>query len=73
MTDNDFEEDMEQLAAEIATNAGAADVPLHDKIDAFKALMPYLVLLKKGKKDTDEDDEDLPNFGNFQKKIHQVK
>jgi hypothetical protein len=72
MSDTDFEQDMEQLAAEIAAGAGAADIALHDKIDAFKALMPYLVLLKKGKK-TDEDDTDTPNFGSFQKSIHAVK
>jgi hypothetical protein len=71
--DNDFEGDMEQLAAEIAIKAGAADVSLHDQIDAFKALMPYLALLKKGKKGDEENDEDMPNFGSFQKKIHSVK
>jgi hypothetical protein len=73
MSENDFEDDMEQLAAEIAVSAGIADVSLHDKIDAFRALMPYLVFLKKGKKGSEDDGDDTPNFGNFQKKIHSVK
>jgi len=50
---------------------------LHDQIDAFKALMPYLALLKKGKKnddeEEDEEEDDMPNFNNFQKNIHAVK
>jgi len=77
LSDNNFEDDMEELAAEIAVKAGAADVSLHDQIDAFKALMPYLALLKKGKKnddeEEDEEEDDMPNFNNFQKNIHAVK
>lgn len=68
---SDFENDMEELAADIALKAGG-DIPLNDKIDAFKALMPYYALLKKSNKGGEEEDEDLPNFGNFQKKIHSI-
>jgi hypothetical protein len=72
----DFIDAMDKLAAEIATascdmpeGTGVVRVPLGDKIDAFKALMPYYALLKKnaGK---DVDDDDLPNFDNFAKQIH---
>ena len=68
---SDFEGDMEELAADIALKAGG-DIPLNDKIDAFKALMPYYALLKKANKGSEEENEDLPNFGNFQKKIHSI-
>jgi hypothetical protein len=71
MSDNDFEGDMEQLAAEIAVKAGSVDVSLHDQIDAFKALMPYLALLKRNKRV--EEDDGAINFGSFQEKIHAVK
>lgn len=68
----DFEKDMEELAAEIAVKAGGAEVTLHDQIDAFKALMPYLVMLKKHKPEEPEDD-DLPTFNNFHNKLAAVK
>lgn len=68
----DFVDDMDELAAEIAIAAGAQDVALGDKIDAFKALMPYYALQMKNKgKDADADDN-LPNFDNFTNKIHAV-
>ena len=68
----DFTDDMDQLAAEIAVAAGSAEVHLGDKIDAFKALMPYYALLLKTKGKDAPDDDDLPNFDNFQSKIHAV-
>jgi hypothetical protein len=64
----DFTDDMDQLAAEIAVAAGAQGVHLSEKIDAFKALMPYyVVLLKNHGKSTDSND--LPTFENFSSKI----
>jgi len=69
---NDFTDDMDQLAAEIAVAAGAAEVALGDKIDAFKALMPYYALQLKNKGKETDPSEDLPNFDNFQHKIHAV-
>ena len=54
----DFTDDMDELAADIAIKAGG-DVPLNDKIDAFKALMPYYAIQMKNK-GKDEPDDDLP-------------
>lgn len=68
----DFTDDMDQLAAEIAVSAGAQGVALGDKIDAFKALMPYYALQLKNKGKTVDLNEDLPNFDNFTNKIHAV-
>lgn len=69
---SDFTDDMDQLAAEIAVSAGASDVALGDKIDAFKALMPYYALQIKNKGKDADANEDLPNFDNFTNKIHAV-
>lgn len=75
----DFMAAMDSLAAEIATascdipeGAEVVKVPLGDKIDAFKALMPYYALLKKnaGK---DESDDDSPDFNTFNRNIHAIK
>lgn len=73
---------MDKLAAEIAaaccnpegagTPGGATVIPLGDKIDAFKALMPYYALLKKNENNT-EDDDDAPTFENFQNAIHKTE
>jgi len=68
----DFTDDMDQLAAEIAVSAGAENVALGDKIDAFKALMPYYALQLRNKGKEVDVSEDLPNFDNFQHKIHAV-
>ena len=65
----DFTDDMDELAAEIAVSAGSASVALGDKIDAFKALMPYYALQLKNKgKDTSDDG--LPDFDKFAQSIH---
>ena len=68
----DFTDEMDKLAAELAKNANMAATSFGDRLDAFKALMPYYALLKKhaGK---DESDDGLPNFDNFQSRIHAVK
>lgn len=70
----DFLTEMDQLAAEIAKKARGSEkeqTNLADQIDAFKALMPYYAHNKKLKPPEDADD-DLPNFGNFQSRIHAV-
>jgi hypothetical protein len=70
-----FTDQMDKLAAEIAAascdveGSNVARVPLGDKIDAFKALMPYYALLMK-KQDDKPDEDDLPNFDNFTANIH---
>ncbi len=64
----DFTDDMDELAAEIAVAAGTDAVALGDKIDAFKALMPYYALQMKNK-GKEPEDEDLPTFDNFSSKI----
>lgn len=72
----DFLKAMDTLAAEIAKascDAGTSDVnkvALADKIDAFKALMPYYAFLKKNKGNDAEENTDLPNFDNFTREIH---
>lgn len=69
----DFTDEMDKLAAGIAKGANADEKAFGDRIDAFKALMPYYALLMKNKGKDDDDDEDLPNFDNFNTKIHAVK
>ena len=72
----DFLKAMDTLAAEIArascdtTGSNVEKVALADKIDAFKALMPYYAFLKKNKGKDEAADDDLPNFDNFTKQIH---
>ena len=68
----DFTVEMDKLAAQLAADANAAEKAFGDRLDAFKALMPYYALLKKTKS-KDEPDDDLPNFDNFSNKIHAVK
>lgn len=69
----DFTDEMDKLAAQLAKDANMAEKNFGDRLDAFKALMPYYALLLKSKKRDDEDDEDIPSFDKFQKTIHAVK
>ncbi len=65
----DFTDEMDKLAAEIAKEAGGDAKAFNDRIDAFKALMPYYALQMKNRgKDVDEDD--LPTFDSFTRQIH---
>jgi hypothetical protein len=68
----DFTKEMDTLAAQLAKDANMAEKNFGDRLDAFKALMPYYTLLFKNKAKDDEGD-DLPNFDNFNSKIHAVK
>ena len=68
----DFTNEMDKLAAQLAKDANMAEKAFGDRLDAFKALMPYYALLLKNKA-TDEPGDDLPNFDNFTSKIHAVK
>jgi hypothetical protein len=66
----DFTDQMDILAAQLAKDANAAEKAFGDRLDAFKALMPYYALLLKNKgKDTDEDD--LPDFNKFTRDIQE--
>lgn len=67
-----FLDEMDQLAAEIAKAAREDKTSLDIKIDAFKALTPYYAHQMKNKGKEDDTDDDLPNFGNFQSRIHAV-
>jgi hypothetical protein len=68
----DFTKEMDALAAQLAKDANMAEKNFGDRLDAFKALMPYYTLLFKNKGE-DEPDDDMPNFDNFNSKIHAVK
>lgn len=68
----DFLVEYEALAAEIAKEARMAEKAFGDRIDALKALTPFYIQKTKGKK-PDAADDDLPNFDNFNSKIHAVK
>ena len=68
----DFLTEYEALATEIAKEARMAEKAFGDRIDALKVLTPFYVLKVKGRKSEDGDD-DLPNFDNFNSKIHAVK
>lgn len=68
----DFTNEMDKLAAQLALDANMAEKNFGDRLDAFKVLMPYYALLMKNKPPEDEDD-DLPNFDNFNTKIHAIK
>ena len=69
----DFTDEMDRLAAQLAKDANLAEKAFGDRLDAFKALMPYYTLLFKSKGKNDNDDDNLPNFDNFNSKIHAVK
>jgi len=65
----DFTDEMDKLAAELAKNANMAATSFGDRLDAFKALMPYYAIQMK-QKGSDEPDDGLPNFENFTSQIH---
>ena len=64
----DFTAEMDKLAAQLARDANAAEKAFGDRIDAFKALMPYYAIQMKGAVKTEDDS--LPNFDNFASTIH---
>lgn len=68
-----FTDEMDKLAAQLAKDANMAEKNFGDRLDAFKALMPYYALLKKNAGKNDDTDDDQPNFDNFNSKIHAVK
>lgn len=65
----DFIDEMDKLAAQLAKDANMAEKAFGDRLDAFKALLPYYAVLLKNK-GKDEPDDDLPNFDNFTSQIH---
>lgn len=65
----DFTDEMDKLAASIAKEAGSEAKAFGDRIDAFKALMPYYAIRMKNK-GKDDTDDNLPNFDNFTNAIH---
>lgn len=69
----DFTNEMDTLAAQLAKDANMAEKNFGDRLDAFKALMPYYTLLLKNKSKEDDSDNDIPNFDNFNRNIHAVK
>lgn len=68
-----FTDEMDALAAQLAKDANMAEKNFGDRLDAFKALMPYYTLLFKNKGKDDDGDGDLPNFDNFNTRIHAIK
>ena len=64
----DFTDEMDSLAASIAREAGQDAKAFGDRIDAFKALMPYYAIQMKNRGEVIEHD-DLPNFDNFSASI----
>jgi hypothetical protein len=67
----DFTKEMDTLAAQLAKDANAADKAFGDRLDAFKALMPYYTLLFKERAKNPSDEDDLPNFDSFTKNIQE--
>jgi len=65
----DFTAEMDKLAAQLAKDANLAEKNFGDRLDAFKALMPYYTLLFKAKGKSDPDDG-LPTFDDFARGIH---
>ncbi len=65
----DFTDEMDKLAAELAKNANMAATSFGDRLDAFKALMPYYVVQMKHRS-KEVDDDDLPDFNTFASQIH---
>lgn len=65
----DFTDEMDKLAASLAKDANMAEKAFGDRLDAFKALMPYYAVQMKNK-GKEEPDDDLPNFDNFTSNIH---
>ena len=68
----DFTDEMDKLAAAIAKEAGFDEKAFGDRIDAFKALMPYYAIQMKSKGEVIEHDA-LPNFENFTASIHNTE
>lgn len=64
-----FTNEMDKLAAQLAKDANMAEKNFSDRLDAFKALMPYYALLLKNK-GKDVDDDGLPSFDQFTSQIH---
>jgi len=69
----DFTDEMDKLAAQLAKDANMAEKNFGDRLDAFKVLMPYYALLLKNRGKSDEDDDGLPTFDNFQNAISQAE
>jgi len=69
----DFTNEMDKLAAQLAKDANMVEKAFGDRLDAFKALMPYYALLLKNKGKDDTDEGDLPNFENFTASIHNTE
>lgn len=69
----DFTDEMDKLASQLAKDANMAEKNFGDRLDAFKALMPYYVVQAKKAGKDESGDEDLPNFDNFNRNIHAVK
>lgn len=71
-----FTDSMDKLASEIAAACCNPEselddkVPLGDKIDAFKALMPYYAFKMKNKGKEPSELDGLPTFDNFARNIH---
>ena len=65
----DFTDEMDKLAATIAKGANGDEKPFGDRIDAFKALMPYYALQMKNRAQ-DAEDDGLPDFDTFASSIH---
>ena len=68
-----FTDEMDKLAAQLAKDANMAEKQFGDRLDAFKALMPYYALLLKNQGKNDDEDPDLPTFDNFQASIHKTE
>ena len=66
----DFTDEMDKLAAQLAKDANLAEKAFGDRLDAFKALMPYYALLLKNKGGDKPDEDALPNFDDFTSHIH---
>jgi hypothetical protein len=69
----DFTAEMDKLAAQLAKDANMAEKAFGDRLDAFKVLMPYYAVQMKNRGKNGDDDEDLPNFDNFNSRIHAIK
>ena len=68
---SDFIDEMDKLAAALAKDANMAEKNFGDRLDAFKAMMPYYTLLSKNR-GKDEPDDGL-TFDNFQAAIHNAE
>lgn len=71
MTESPFAKALSRLATKVAEKASDDDTPIQERVDALKALTPYLALLLKHKS-ADKGDEQ-PSFLDFQKSFEQIK